>query len=83
MQSRHDILEVNEYLISGLINSQIDSWFTGAVPRSLSQDFGPLRERHDLPSVLQRARGALNDPAQVTLQHVSPRCLGLYSLCIR
>lgn len=32
---RHDILEVNSYLLSGLINSPIDLSFIGAVPQSV------------------------------------------------
>lgn len=30
--ARHDILEVNQYFISGLTGSTIDVWFTGSVP---------------------------------------------------
>lgn len=29
---RHDILEVNQYFMSGLTESSIDKWFTGPVP---------------------------------------------------
>lgn len=36
--SRHDVLEVNEYLMSGLVVSSIDRWFMGTLPKfSLSE----------------------------------------------
>ncbi|KAG6899924.1 hypothetical protein C0993_005314 [Termitomyces sp. T159_Od127] len=38
-QPRHDILEVNNYFISGLVTSPIDQWFTGLLPRFSLRDF--------------------------------------------
>lgn len=66
---RHDILEVNKYLMSGLVVSSIDKWFMGPVPQFKESDLGlpgiqPLREVIDL------AKAAVNDPNQVKWQHV-------------
>lgn len=37
---RHDILEVNNYFISGLVVSSIDKWFMGPVPQFSARDLG-------------------------------------------
>ncbi|KAG6857580.1 hypothetical protein H0H87_000179 [Tephrocybe sp. NHM501043] len=39
-QPRYDILEVNNYFISGLSSSSIDRWFTGPTPQFSLKDFG-------------------------------------------
>ncbi|KAI0068360.1 hypothetical protein BV25DRAFT_1793503 [Artomyces pyxidatus] len=69
MMPRHDILEVNSYLISGLVNSPIDDWFTRGIPTFSPQDLGVANEKQSLPSVMERARRALKDPAQTSWQH--------------
>ncbi|KAJ3970282.1 anaphase-promoting complex, cyclosome, subunit 4-domain-containing protein [Lentinula raphanica] len=53
---RHDILEVNQYLMSGLEKSVIDKWFMGPVPTFAPQDLGI--PGHDLTArdALERAR---------------------------
>ncbi|KAI0051696.1 hypothetical protein FA95DRAFT_1534014 [Auriscalpium vulgare] len=69
MTPRHDILEVNSYLISGLANNPIDEWFTKGPPTFSPQDLGVPTEKQSLTSVMERARRALQDPARMSLQH--------------
>ncbi|KIJ21731.1 hypothetical protein PAXINDRAFT_165137 [Paxillus involutus ATCC 200175] len=68
----HDILEVNGYLMSGLMVSQIDRWFTGSAPQF---DPGDLSYSPQTPSssktldeALQLAHAALQDPSQTAWQ---------------
>ncbi|KAL6309999.1 anaphase-promoting complex, cyclosome, subunit 4-domain-containing protein [Sparassis latifolia] len=65
---KHDMLEVNDYLMSGLVVSPIDKWFMGPVPRFSPQDIGVLGDQHDLTTVLQRARSVLKDREQIAWQ---------------
>ncbi|KAJ3508934.1 hypothetical protein NLJ89_g5481 [Agrocybe chaxingu] len=61
---RYDILEVNNYLTSGLVNSAIDSWFTGPVPQFRLRDLGiPEPEKDGLDEDMEYAREVANDPA--------------------
>lgn len=69
---RHDILEVNNYFMSGLVVSSIDKWFMGPVPQFSLQDMGVSGDRHDLSDVLKRAESAAADPEQVAWQLVGP-----------
>ncbi|THH16998.1 hypothetical protein EW146_g3736 [Bondarzewia mesenterica] len=69
LQPRHDILEVDSYLMSGLVNSQIDKWFKRGVPHFSPQDLGAPEENQHLTAVMERARRALRDPTQTALQH--------------
>lgn len=62
---RHDFLEVNNYLMSGLVVSPIDKWFMGPVPQFSSQDLGIAPGGHDLEEVMERARRVIDDPGQV------------------
>lgn len=67
----HDILEVNGYLISGLLASKVDEWFTGSIPQFNPGDlsyFGASGKALD--EVLQLARAALQDPSQTSWQPV-------------
>ena len=59
--SRHDPLDVNDYLMSGLVVSSIDKWFMGPVPQFSLEDLGvpPIR---DLASSLKASREALANP---------------------
>lgn len=70
----HDILEVNGYLISGLVTSKIDGWFTGSLPQfnpgDLSYFRPPQNPGKGLEEVLQLARAALQDPSQTSWQPV-------------
>lgn len=69
----HDILEVNGYLISGLMTSTIDEWFTGSLPQFNPGDlscFGPHQSSMALDEVIQLARAALQDPSQTSWQPV-------------
>ncbi|KAH8827987.1 anaphase-promoting complex, cyclosome, subunit 4-domain-containing protein [Flagelloscypha sp. PMI_526] len=55
----HDILEVNNYLISGLAESDIDKWFTGPPP-SADNTLLNLERPQKLKTVLEQARVALS-----------------------
>ena len=67
---RHDILEVNEYLMSGLEVSSIDRWFMGPVPKFPPDSIAPPPTT-ELRSVLDRARKTLADPSELTWPPVS------------
>ena len=70
----HDILEVNGYLISGLMTSKIDEWFTGSFPQfspgDLSYFGAPRSPGKAFDEVVQLARAALQDPSQTSWQPV-------------
>lgn len=70
----HDILEVNGYLISGLMSSKIDEWFTGSLPQFNPGDLSCFRPPQSsgkaLDEVMQSARAALQDPSQTSWQPV-------------
>ncbi|TFY69760.1 hypothetical protein EVJ58_g217 [Rhodofomes roseus] len=59
---RHDILEVNDYLMSGLVVSPIDRWFMGPVPQFSPHDLGVPGDWSDLKSATLRARRVLREP---------------------
>ncbi|KAJ4486184.1 anaphase-promoting complex, cyclosome, subunit 4-domain-containing protein [Lentinula aciculospora] len=63
---RHDILEVNQYLMSGLEKSMIDKWFMGPVPTFVPQDLGIPGYDLTVRAALQRAHEYLNlrDPSE-------------------
>lgn len=54
-QPRHDVLEVNNYFISGLVTSPIDQWFTGPTPRFSLGDLLGESEQSFL-NVVEQAR---------------------------
>ncbi|KAJ7293596.1 anaphase-promoting complex, cyclosome, subunit 4-domain-containing protein [Mycena rebaudengoi] len=64
---RHDILEVNNYFMSGLVVSSIDKWFMGPVPQFNPQDLGAMDGSHDLRTVLENTRAVARD--QMHWQH--------------
>lgn len=70
----HDILEVNGYLMSGLMTSKIDEWFTGSLPQfnpgDLSYFRPPRSSGKALDEVMELARAALQDPSQTSWQPV-------------
>jgi len=49
--------------MSGLVDSQIDKWFLGPVPKFSAEDFGVIGLNANLDEVLERARRVANDPA--------------------
>ncbi|TFK41138.1 anaphase-promoting complex, cyclosome, subunit 4-domain-containing protein [Crucibulum laeve] len=66
---RHDILEVNNYFMSGLVVSSIDKWFLGPVPHFHPLDLGiPGENEVCIPTVVERGLGAANDPTQMAWQ---------------
>ena len=70
--ARHDILEVNQYFMSGLTESSIDRWFTGPVPSFKPSDLNvPDLSGTTLPQALSRAREALKDCEKTPLCSVS------------
>jgi len=73
-QPRHDILEVNEYLTTGLVKSEIDAWFCGGVPDFSPQELGVPHHNQNLSAAIERARSALRDPSQTAWAHVRSQC---------
>ncbi len=63
---RHDILEVNQYFMSGLEKSTIDKWFMGPVPTFEPQDLGIPSFFLPLPTTLQQAYEVLETPSAHT-----------------
>ncbi|KAL0071986.1 hypothetical protein AAF712_000909 [Marasmius tenuissimus] len=62
---QHDILEVNQYIMSGLESSIIDKWFSGAGPSFSLQELGIPAHDLSLPTVLHDAREALSCPEEL------------------
>ena len=58
---RHDLLEVNDYMMSGLVVSSIDKWFMGPVPTFMPTDLG-VPQAEPLASSVQRVREMLDKP---------------------
>jgi hypothetical protein len=67
---RHDILEVNNYLISGLSASSIDRWFVGSTPHFSPQDLGVPGDIEAVTAILAKARTLASDPAQIAWKTV-------------
>ncbi|TFK57285.1 hypothetical protein OE88DRAFT_1744863 [Heliocybe sulcata] len=65
---KHDFLEVNNYLMSGLVVSPIDKWFMGPVPRFSALDLGVSPGKHSLKEVMGRARRTMEDPERMAWQ---------------
>ncbi|KAJ8522524.1 hypothetical protein ONZ45_g896 [Pleurotus djamor] len=59
--ARFDVLEVNNYFISGLQVSPIDKWFIGLVPQFTPNDLGVPEQHSPLQEVLERARKAAKE----------------------
>jgi anaphase-promoting complex subunit 4 len=69
---RHDILEVNAYLMSGLVVSSIDKWFIGPVPKFTPRDLGiPVEDTRPFKLVLEQIHNVAGDPRQFDWQAVS------------
>ncbi|KAG2023470.1 hypothetical protein CC2G_001122 [Coprinopsis cinerea AmutBmut pab1-1] len=67
--SRHDILEVNNYFVSGLTSSSIDLWFQGEVPQFRPRDLGvPEPQNDQLESVMERAAQVARSPPALEWQ---------------
>ena len=63
---RHDILEVNEFLMSGLVVSSIDRWFICPVPQFSMQHLTGVPLSSSLHSVMEQARQLTEDPSKLT-----------------
>ncbi|KAJ6509555.1 anaphase-promoting complex, cyclosome, subunit 4-domain-containing protein, partial [Mycena vitilis] len=59
-QVRHDILEVNNYFMSGLVVSSIDKWFMGPVPQFNARELGVVDVSPPLRTSLEQARTAVD-----------------------
>ena len=68
---QHDILEVNEYLMSSLPASPIDKWFTGLAKPVNRESIGVPSERASIDAAIGKALGALDEWDQ-TVHDVSP-----------
>ena len=68
---KHDFLEVNEYLMSGLVVSSIDKWFLGPVPQFPPDIIAPTHTE-DLRTVIDHARAYATDNSKLTWPPVSP-----------
>lgn len=68
---RHDMLEVNNYFMSGLTSSCLDKWFAGPTPHFKRADLGISDYNHDtLKEALDSAFKIAEDPAQMAWQTV-------------
>ncbi|KAK2461900.1 hypothetical protein APHAL10511_006363 [Amanita phalloides] len=66
---KHNLLEVNNYFMSGLVVSSIDKWFMGPVPSFSPRELGlPGDTYGGIPDVLEKARFVLSTPGQVVWQ---------------
>ncbi|KAI0825146.1 anaphase-promoting complex, cyclosome, subunit 4-domain-containing protein [Trametes gibbosa] len=70
----HDILEVNDYLTSGLVVSQIDKWFIGPAARFTAESLG-VPQNTNISFALRKARAALNRWDQTVHEDVKRRDL--------
>ncbi|KAF8973944.1 anaphase-promoting complex, cyclosome, subunit 4-domain-containing protein [Flammula alnicola] len=71
---RHDILEVNNYFITGLASSSIDKWFIGPIPQFQDVDLGlPDYGNSSLDAALEQAFKIARDSRQVAWQTTAPR----------
>jgi len=68
---RYDIMQANEYMMSGLAESVLDRWFSGQVPKFSLEELGSVGEgTGNLSEVMERARNVANDPTGIEWQHV-------------
>ena len=57
---KHDLLEVNEYLDSGLVVSPIDKWFMSGIPTFGPDELGKSPDQ-DIKALVTQARHLLKD----------------------
>ncbi|KAH7911187.1 anaphase-promoting complex, cyclosome, subunit 4-domain-containing protein [Hygrophoropsis aurantiaca] len=62
----YDVLEVNNYLMSGLVASDIDGWFLGPIPLFDPASLGIPGQNQMLDDILLQTQVALHDPLQTT-----------------
>ena len=71
MPPRYDIMQANEYMMSGIAESVLDKWFTGQAPKVSLEELGSVGEvRGDLSEVMERARRVANNATGIEWQHV-------------
>jgi hypothetical protein len=61
----HDIVEVNEYLIRGLVQSDVDRFFTGPLPTFSLDELSGLSQDLNLASTMERAERATQNPSDL------------------
>ena len=61
----HDVLEVNEYLKCGLIDSNIEKWFTGPLPRFSTEEIAVPRVEN-LQTAVEKMRTVMKTPSAFT-----------------
>jgi len=68
---RYDIMQANEYMMSGLAESVLDKWFSGQAPKFSLEELGSVGEgTGNLSEVMERARKVANDSKGIEWQHV-------------
>ncbi|TBU35229.1 anaphase-promoting complex, cyclosome, subunit 4-domain-containing protein [Dichomitus squalens] len=72
---QHDILEVNEYLMSSLRASPIDKWFTGLAAPINRENIGVPSENLTIEAAIAKAQAALDSWDQTVHDDVAPRDL--------
>ncbi|KAG5722502.1 ATP-dependent RNA helicase DRS1 [Termitomyces sp. T112] len=72
-QPRHDILEVNNYLVSGLATSTIDRWFTGPAPQFSLIDISRESDKSIVDVIDQARTVARGNHASSGFQSVFPQ----------
>jgi len=76
-----DILEVNHYLMDRLNGCELDNWLdSGDVPTMTLDNLRTLPPSKMLVAIMDKARQALNDPAQLSWNWLSG--MTIFSLCI-
>jgi anaphase-promoting complex subunit 4 len=79
---RFDILQVNEYIMSGLVDGQIDKWFLGPTPKFSTEDIGISGPNVNVAEVLERSRQFAQDPTKTAWRHVKYPSLNFLPSCL-
>jgi hypothetical protein len=67
---QHDVLEVSEYLTSGIDGQLFDVFFTGPPPRFAPSDLRHSVAKSDLATSMRDARIAMESPKTLLSAHV-------------
>ncbi|PPQ64387.1 hypothetical protein CVT26_002094 [Gymnopilus dilepis] len=72
--ARHDLLEVNHYLMDGLQSSRIDNWFIGPTPQFRADDLGiPSYGNTTLKQIIRHARNHARNYSEMSQQESDPQ----------
>lgn len=58
-------------MMYGLVDSEIDKWFNGPVPKFSPEDLGVSGPKATLTEILERARQVASDPTKLAWRNVS------------